>query len=116
MVPDTPSPQGSKTGSLARLATTMDWQPRGSFADNRRSAQLLGTEYGPTSVSRRRLGNLAVFLVVGSIAAAAGYIPWPVPALLVPWMLGVWLATMAIHGSSSARTGAWIEAGSYCLD
>ena len=116
MVPEKTSLQGSQTDPLARLANTLDWQPRGSFADNRRSAQLLGTEYGPTSVSRRRLGNLAVFLVVGSITAAMGYIPWQVPALLLPWMLGVWLATLAIQRSTSPRTEAWIETGSYCLD
>src|SRR5688572_15106197 len=103
MVPDQSSPHGSRSDPLARLANTLDWQPRGSFADNRRSAELLGNEYGPTSVSRRRLGNLAVFLVVGSIASAIGYIPWQVPALLVPWMLGVWLATAAIQRSTSPR-------------
>lgn len=116
MVPRTSSSPVSARDSLARLGQTIAWEEQGSFADNRRSAQLLGTEYGPTSVSRRRLANLAVFLVVGTIASAIGFIPWQVPALLVPWMLFVWLATVAIQRTTSRRAEQWIETVSYCLD
>lgn len=116
MVPLMSSTPVSPRDSLARLGQTIDWQARGTFADNRRSAQLLGTEYGPTAVSRRRLGNLAVFLAVGTITAAIGFIPWQVPALLVPWLLGVWAATVAIQRTASRRTEQWIETVSYCLD
>lgn len=116
MVPRTYPTPVSPRKSLASLGQTIDWKARGSFADKGRSTQLLGTEYGPTSVSRRRLGNLAVFFVVGTITAAIGYIPWQVPALLVPWMLGVWLATRAISRVRSRRTEQWVETISYCLD
>ena len=116
MVPQTTSTPVSSRDSLARLGKTLDWQARRSFADNRRSAQLLGTEFGPIAVSRRRLGNLAVFLAVGTVTAAIGFIPWQVPALLVPWVLGVWVATVAIARTSSRRTEQWIETVSYCLD
>lgn len=75
----------------------------------------IATEYGPASVSRRRLGNLAVFLVVGSIAAAMGYLPWHVPALLIPWIGAVWLAGQHIYRASPNRS-QWIETASYCLD
>jgi len=76
----------------------------------------MDTEYGPASVSRRRLGNLAVFLVVGTIAAAAGYLPWEVPALLVPWIGAVWLAGHFMYRAASPEASQWIETASYCVD
>ncbi|MGI8619042.1 MAG: PAS domain-containing protein [Gemmatimonadaceae bacterium] len=81
-----------------------------------RTTPLIAPEYGPASVSRRRLGNLAVFLVVGSLAAAIGYLPWEVPALLVPWIGGVWLAGHLMYRASSSGRSQWIETASYCLD
>lgn len=73
-------------------------------------------EYGPASVSRRRLGNLAVFLAVGSISAAAGYLPWEVPALLVPWIAAVWVAGHLMWRAASPAISQRIETASYCLD
>lgn len=116
MVSKTSSAPVASRESLARLGQTLDWQGGSAPADSLRSAQLLGTEYGPTAVSRRRLGNLAVFLAVGIITAAIGFIPWQVPVLLVPWLLGVWVATVAIQRTASRRTEQWIETASYCLD
>lgn len=81
-----------------------------------RTTSLIATEYGPDSVSRRRLGNLAVFLAVGTLAAALGYIPWQVPALLVPWIGAVWLAGRSMYRASSPERSQWIETASYCLD
>ncbi|MGI9139946.1 MAG: PAS domain-containing protein [Gemmatimonadaceae bacterium] len=77
---------------------------------------LLPSEYGPASVSRRRLGNLCVFLVVGTVASVLGYLPWQVPTLLVPWIAGVWIASRAIQRPSSPEGKQWIETASYCLD
>lgn len=76
----------------------------------------MDTEHGPASVGRRRLGNLAVFLVVGTIAAAAGYLPWEVPALLVPWIGTVWLAGQFMYRAASPEASQWIETASYCVD
>lgn len=81
-----------------------------------RTSPLIATEYGPASVSRRRLGNLAVFLVIGSSAAALGYLPWEVPALLVPWIGAVWLAGQLMYRAASPERSQWIETISYCLD
>lgn len=81
-----------------------------------RTIPVIVTEYGPASVSRRRLGNLAVFLIVGSIAAAAGYLPWEVPTLLIPWIGAVWLAGHMMWRTASAGVSQWIETVSYCLD
>lgn len=77
---------------------------------------LIATEHGPLSVSRRRLGNLAVFLVVGTAAAAAGYLPWQVPALLIPWIAAVWVAGQLIYRAASPGASQWIETLSYALD
>lgn len=77
---------------------------------------MIATEYGPASVGRRRLGNLAVFLLVGSIAAAIGYLPWEVPALLVPWIGAVWLAGHLMWRAASPAVSQWLETASYCLD
>ena len=74
------------------------------------------TEYGPSTVGRRRVGNLAVFLLVATAAAALGYLPWQVPVMLTPWLAGVWLTTRAMHRASSARKEQGIETASYCLD
>lgn len=92
------------------------WTPFGVFPVVLRTNPVIATEYGPASVSRRRLGNLAVFLVVGSIAAAAGYVPWEVPALLLPWIAAVWLAGHFMWRAASPRISQWIETVSYCLD
>lgn len=62
------------------------------------------------------MGNLAVFLVVGSSAAAFGYLPWEVPALLVPWIGAVWLAGHYMYRAASPERSQWIETASYCLD
>lgn len=81
-----------------------------------RTTVLIATEHGPVSVGRRRLANLAVFLAVGTVAAGLGYLPWQVPALLVPWIGAVWIAGRAIRRASSALGAEWVETGSYCLD
>lgn len=81
-----------------------------------RTTPIIATEYGPASVSRRRLGNLAVFLAVGVVAAALGYLPWEVPALLVPWIGGVWVAGNYLSRAASPEHTQWIETVSYCLD
>lgn len=57
---------------------------------------VFGSDYpSSASMSRRRIGNLAVFLAVAAIASAMGYVRWQVPALLIPWIAGVWLAMHA---------------------
>lgn len=77
---------------------------------------LVATEYGPATVGRRRLTNLGVFLVVGSAAAAVGYLPWEAPAILLPWIVTVWVAGSAISRATSAARSQWMETASYCLD
>lgn len=67
-------------------------------------------------MSRRRLGNLGVFLVVGSVAAALGYLPWQAPAILAPWMVSVWIAARAIARAPSPSGAQRLETVSYCLD
>lgn len=65
---------------------------------------------------KRRLGNLAVFLAVGSVAAALGFLPWEAPAILAPWIVSVWIAAQAIVRAPSASRAQWLETASYCLD
>lgn len=101
---------------LARLAAALDWRVNRPRSQLRSARPLLASEYGPDTVSTRRLANLAVFLIVGTVAAAAGYIPWQVPALLVPWIAGVWVATKAIKNAATERSEQWIETASYCVD
>src|SRR5687768_9429660 len=82
-----------------------------------RDPSVLGSEYpSPAAMSRRRIGNIAVFLVVATIASAMGYVRWEVPVLLVPWGAGVWVAMRASAGASSPRLAEWIETASYCLN
>lgn len=92
------------------------WRPISVLLVVLRTNPVTASEYGPASVSRRRLGNLAVFLGVGSVAAAIGYLPWEVPALLVPWIGTVWLAGHLMWRAGSAGISRWIETASYCLD
>lgn len=82
-----------------------------------RDPKLLGAGYPTRSeMIRRRIWNLAVFLVVAAVAAALGYVRWEVPALLVPWIAGVWVAGRASAAASSIGRAHWIETLSYCFN
>ena len=81
-----------------------------------RDPSVLAADYSPAAMSRRRIGNLAVFLVVAAIASAMGYVRWEVPLLLIPWIAGVWVAMRASASTSSPHQAEWIEAASYCLN
>ena len=82
-----------------------------------RDPKLLGAGYPmPSDMIRRRIWNLSVFLVVAAVAAALGYVRWEVPALLVPWIGGVWVAGRASAAASSIERAQWIETISYCFN
>jgi PAS domain S-box-containing protein len=82
-----------------------------------RDPKVLGADYpSPSAMSRRRIWNLSVFLVVAAAAAALGYVRWEVPALLVPWIAGVWVAGRASAATSSIQRAEWIETLSYCFN
>jgi PAS domain S-box-containing protein len=66
-------------------------------------------------MSRRRIGNLTVFLAVAAVASALGYVRWQVPALLVPWIVSVWVAARAIAASPPQRA-EWVETVSYSFN
>jgi PAS domain S-box-containing protein len=82
-----------------------------------RDPRVLDADYpGPSAMVRRRIWNLSVFLAVAAIAAALGYVRWEVPALLVPWIAGVWVAGRASAGASSFQRAEWIDTLSYCFN
>lgn len=82
-----------------------------------REPKLLGAAYPtPSAMIRRRIWNLGVFLVVAAVAAALGYVRWEVPALLVPWIAGVWVAGRASAAAPSIERAQWIETLSYCFN
>lgn len=70
----------------------------------------------PSDMIRRRIWSLGVFLVVAAVATALGYVRWEVPALLVPWIAGVWVAGRASAAASSIERAQWIETLSYCFN
>ena len=67
-------------------------------------------------MARRRIWTLTVFLVVAAIAAALGYVRWEVPALLVPWIGGVWVASRAEAAVSTLQRAEWVDTVSYCFN
>ena len=82
-----------------------------------RDRKLLDADYpSPSAMIRRRIWNLSAFLVVAAVAAALGYVRWEVPALLVPWIAGVWVAGRASAAASSVQRAEWIETFSYCFN
>lgn len=82
-----------------------------------RDPKWLGTDYpSPAAMSRRRIWNLSAFLLVAVGAAAMGYVRWEVPALLVPWIAGVWVAGRASAAAPSIQRAEWIETLSYCFN
>lgn len=97
----------------SKLIAALDWRvPVRPVSD----VTPLASEYGHSAVSRRRVANLAVFLLVGSAAAVMGYLPWQVPLVLLPWIAGVGVATTAIARAESPQHAQWIETVSYCFD
>lgn len=82
-----------------------------------RDPKLISADYpSPSAMSRRRIWNLGIFLVVAAAAAALGYVRWEVPALLVPWIAGVWVAGRAAAAASTIQRAEWIETLSYCFN
>src|SRR5687767_4227925 len=91
--------------------------PPGVPRTRQQDPSALASDYpSSAAMSRRRIGNLVVFLVVAAIASAMGYVRWQVPLLLIPWIAGVWLAMRASGGTSSPQRAEWIETASYCLN
>lgn len=83
----------------------------------RRDPSLLTPEYpSMAAMTRRRIWTLTVFLVVAAIAAALGYVRWEVPALLVPWIGGVWVASRAEVAASTHQRAEWVDTVSYCFN
>lgn len=82
-----------------------------------RDPSIFAPEYASvTGMTRRRIWTLAVFLVVAAIAAALGYVRWEVPALLVPWIGGVWVASRAEAAASTVQRAEWVQTVSYCFN
>lgn len=83
----------------------------------RRDPSVLVPEYPSSSaMTRRRIWTLSVFLVVATVAAALGYVRWEVPALLVPWIAGVWVASRAGGYASTLQGAEWVQTVSYCFN
>lgn len=83
----------------------------------RRDPSILAPEYpSMAAMTRRRIWTLTVFLVVAAIAAALGYVRWEVPALLVPWIGGVWVASRAGAATSTLQRAEWVQTVSYCFN
>jgi PAS domain S-box-containing protein len=83
----------------------------------RRDPSVLASEYPSSSaMTRRRIWTLSVFLAVAAVAAALGYVRWEVPALLVPWIGGVWVASRAGDAASTSRRAEWVQTISYCFN
>ena len=83
----------------------------------RRDPSILAPEYpSMAAMTRRRIWTLTVFLVVAAIAAALGYVRWEVPALLLPWIGGVWVASRAGAAASTIQRAEWVQTVSYCFN
>lgn len=86
-------------------------------ASSSRDQSVLAPEYASvTAMTRRRIWTLSVFLVVATVAAALGHVRWEVPALLVPWIGGVWVASRAGAAASTIQRAEWVQTVSYCFN
>jgi PAS domain S-box-containing protein len=65
--------------------------------------------------SRRRLGILGAFLIVGTVTSLLRLAPWEVPALLVVWLTEVWLATRLMLRAPTSAVAERIETISFLL-
>src|SRR5688500_13555866 len=91
-----------------------DNPPAGKSLPREDPAVLASQLAASSAMSRRRIRMLSVFLAVAAVASALGYVRWQVPALLVPWIAGVWISARAIAASPPQRT-EWVETLSFCL-
>jgi PAS domain S-box-containing protein len=73
------------------------------------------TDLPLASMRRRRLLNVSVFLVVGAVAAALGYVPWEVPFIVLAWVGSIWVAMRASERVAADRA-LNIETASYCFN
>ncbi|MCR4341317.1 MAG: PAS domain-containing protein [Gemmatimonadaceae bacterium] len=83
----------------------------------RRDPSILAPEYPSSSaMTKRRIWTLSVFLAVAAVAAALGYVRWEVPALLVPWIGGIWVASRTGAAASTLQRAEWVQTASYCFN
>lgn len=69
----------------------------------------------PPGLSRQRITIVSVFAAATAAAAALGYMPWEVPAILVVWVAGLWTAARMIRLAGLAQA-LNVDTASYCFN
>lgn len=91
----------------------------GSKRHEERSRQAPGSSttgtLPPAALSRQRITIVSVFTAATAVAAALGYMPWQVPAILVVWVAGLWAAASNIRHAGLARA-LNVDTASYCFN
>ena len=69
----------------------------------------------PAGINRKRITIVSVFAVVSALAAALGYMPWEVPAILAVWVGGLWFAALMARRADLERA-LNVDTVSYCFN